>query len=256
MRMTFREATTVALAEEMRRDAGSGPWARTCDAAALRPVPGTLRRVRPQTRRRRADLGGGDPRLRRRGGPRRNPAGRRHADLGLRLLRHGRAREPGREGTVHVRRAGDGAAGRPRADRHLARRRRPALAVDGGLVRPPARRGGRHSLDACRRSRAPEGQHSLRRSGGAMEHKTLWDLEDEVDLDHDDVAELGKAVVRAARATTSRRCVVRPRARVPRGRPHPRRAGRRGGGGRPAHAVAVGQGRRRGERLEDGPPAW
>ena len=163
----------------------------------VRPVQGPRRGVRAGAHRRRADLGGlhhGRRRRRRHDG---HAADRRAQLLRLRALRHRRARQPGRQGPLHVRRPGPRAARGARADRHVALLRRPALAIARGLVHAhPWPRGGRPATPADNKGLL---KAAIRCDDPVvyLEHKNLWALEGEVP-DGDHLVEIGKA--RVARA--------------------------------------------------------
>src|SRR5205085_932160 len=71
---------------------------------------------------------------------------RREAICRFRAVRRGRAGQPGRQGSLHVRRPGPGAARRAPADRDVALLGRSAFAIAGSLVRAHPRPGGRLPL--------------------------------------------------------------------------------------------------------------
>ena len=145
-----------------------GPRARR----RVRPVQGPGRGIRAGAHRRRADLGG----LHHGCGGGRGHDGhapdRRAAVFRFRAVRDRRARQPGRQSPLHVRRPGPRAAGRARADRHVAILGRPAFAVARRLVHAHPRPGRDRTGNAGGQQGAAQVRDPLRRSGrlhGAQE---------------------------------------------------------------------------------------
>ncbi len=140
-----------------RRRAGRGPGPRR----HLRAIPRTAAGIRPGARHRHADLGVDDHGRRRRHGAGRPAPGRRDARRRLRAVRHRRARQPGGEEPLHVRRPEPGAAGRADADRPVGRRRRRSTRSRSrrgsrtSRASPSSRRRRRPTTTACWGARSP-----------------------------------------------------------------------------------------------------
>ena len=137
---------------------------------------GPVRRVRREAPGRHPDLGVGHRRRRPRRRPHRPRArGRDHVHR-LHGRLHGPDRQPGRQGALHARRPGRGAAGDPHAGRRGQGLRGPALPEPRGVVlpRPGPDRG--HARHPARRAGAAEVRHpraeprALHRAQGALQH--------------------------------------------------------------------------------------
>ena len=156
--LTFGQAINEALREELRRDPAVFVIGEDVAEAGtpFKVLLGLVDEFGPRPRDRLADLGGRHHRDRRRRRDDRDAPGGRHHVRGLPDARDGSAREPGRQGALHVRRRAaraDGAA-------HDARRHTPL----GGPAQPePARLGQPHPGPQGRAAR-----HAVRRQGPAQ----------------------------------------------------------------------------------------
>ena len=123
--LTLGQAVNEALAEELRRDERVFIIGEDIAEAGtpFKVLSGPRRGVRARAHPRLADLRGGHHRPRRRRGDDRHAPGRRHHVRRLPDARHGPARQPGREGPLHVGRQADRAA---RAADDAGRHRRSA----------------------------------------------------------------------------------------------------------------------------------
>ena len=168
--VTLLEATRLAVrAGDAARPARLGARRGRRPRRPLGPVQGLSGGVRAGARRLHADLGGDHHgrRARRRAG--RHAPDHRDAHLRFRDVRDGRARQPDRQGPLHVRRPGEAGRGGAHAARHVAQLGRAAFADAGGVVRAHARRG---RGDARRRAADAAGllvaSDPLRRPGAVL----------------------------------------------------------------------------------------
>ncbi len=134
----------------------------------LRRDAGAARGVRRDARGRHADLGVGHHRREHRRVAARIPAGCRNAVRRLHLVRLRSDRQPGGDAALPLRRPGDGADCRARAERRQRRRRPVPFAESRSVVHPSARVEGRRAVDGVRRQGAVEGGHPRRQPGGLL----------------------------------------------------------------------------------------
>ena len=165
--MRYREALNQAMREEMRADESVFLMGEDVGVfqGAFKVTRGDAGGVRREARARHADLGEHDRRHGSRRGDGRAAPDRRDHDRQLRAAGDGPDHQLGRAHPLHVRRPGEGAAGRALPAGRGSPARAHALAHDGGDVPARARAAGRGAVHARGREGPAEGRDPRRQPG-------------------------------------------------------------------------------------------